>query len=133
MKIVPFSPYPWLAGLAFTLLLTGFFVRKYDRRLHACLMGSGMLLDLCLVLILEFTKDAIATALGNELTSWQYAHVLTSATAVLFYFPVFILGCIRLTNPQSAPGLRTWHIRLGYCALGFRTLGFLFMFSMLGR
>src|ERR1700730_15779341 len=110
MKIVPFSPYPWLASLAFALLLAGFFLRKYDRRLHAGLMASGMAIDLTLVLIVQFTKDAIATAFGNELTLWQYAHVITSTIAVLFYIPVFTLGWIRLTNPHSAANLRSWHI-----------------------
>lgn len=133
MKSVNFSPYPWFATLAFILLLAGFLWRKRNRRLHAGLMTSGMVIDLTLVLLLEFTKDAVATAFGNELTAWQYAHVITSTLAVLFYIPVFALGSIRLLRPNSDQEIRHWHMQLGYFALFFRTLGFLFMFSMLGR
>jgi hypothetical protein len=53
---------------------------------------------------------------------------------VLLYFPVFALGLIRLRNPSRANiSLRTYHRRLGYAALSLRTVGFAFMFSIVGR
>ena len=120
-----------LASLAFGLLLLGYGMRK-RRKPHAALMSAGMLLDLLLVLTLEFTKGAIATAMDDELTSWQMAHVATSTAAVLLYFPVGALGLLRLLNKGSASE-RSWHVRLGTLALAFRTLGYFFMFSMLPR
>ncbi len=128
------SSYFYNATFAFILLLVGFALRKRRVRLHAGLMTAGMALDLSTVLILEFTKDAIATALGPELSLWQQAHVAASSVAVIIYIPVFVLGFIRLNSPSIRNlSLRTWHLRMGYCALIFRSIGFACMFSMLGR
>jgi len=126
------SPYPGVATFAFLLLLTGFSVRKSRRDLHVGLMSAGMGLDLLIVLILEFGRDAVATAMGPSLTAWQQAHVIFSTLAVVFYIPVFILGLMRWRGSRNL-ALRAWHIRLGYCALACRAAGFAFMFSMLGR
>lgn len=126
------SPYPWFASFAFALLIAGFAVRRSRRDLHVGLMSAGMGLDLIIVLILEFGRNAIATAAGNELNAWQQVHVVSSTLAVAFYFPVFVLGAMRWRGSPSA-ALREWHIRLGYCAFACRGVGFAFMFSMLGR
>ncbi len=123
------SPYPWFATFAFALLLGGFAVRRRRRDLHAGLMSAGMGLDLIIVLILEFGRGAVGTALGPTLTGAQQIHVAASTLAVAFYIPVFVLGLLRLRGRGS----REWHLRLGYCALACRAIGFLFMFSMLGR
>jgi hypothetical protein len=126
--------YPSLATAAFALLLTGFAFRKRGSLRHAWLMGAGMALDLALVLTLEFTRNAIATALGGKLTGPQLTHILASTLAVLLYFPVFALGFKRLHAPSSANEvLRTWHMRLGFMALSLRAVGFAFMFSIVGR
>ena len=128
------SPYPWFASFAFALLLLGLKVRHSHRDLHVGLMCGGMGLDLIIVALLEFGRDAVATAAGPGLTPFQQAHVAASTLAVLFYFPVFALGFLRWRAAGSAaPALRTWHRRLGYCALACRAVGFAFMFSMLGR
>lgn len=126
--------YPVLATLAFALLLAGFRLRARSPGRHAALMAAGMALDLGLVLALELTKDAVATAMGPELTGLQRVHVAASSAAVALYVPVFALGAVRLFRPSSAnAALRGWHRRLGYAALAFRAVGFAFMFAMLGR
>lgn len=131
------SPYPWFASFAFALLLAGFAVRHSRRDLHVGLMCGGMGLDLIIVALLEFGRDAVATAAGAGLTAAQQAHVVASTLAVLFYFPVFALGYLRWRSPGArgakAARLRAWHARLGYCALACRAVGFAFMFSILGR
>ena len=126
--------YPYLATLAYALLLTGFALRFRGALRHACLMGAGMGLDLALVLTLELGRNAVGTALGGTLTALQLTHVACSTLAVVIYLPVFALGLQRLLRPSTANlSLRHWHRRLGYAALGFRTVGFLFMFSIVGR
>lgn len=125
------SPYPWFATFAYLLLLTGFSVRRTHRDLHVGLMSAGMGLDLIVVLLLEFGRDAVATAMGPTLSGWQQTHVISSTLAVLFYIPVFILGFLRWRGSRSL-GQRAWHVRLGYCALACRTVGFAFMFSIVG-
>ncbi len=126
-------PHYLLASFAFALLLAGFGLRKRSRYGHAGLMAAGMAIDLALVLVLQLTKDAVGTVAGESLSVWQYAHVSASTTAVILYVPVFSLGWIRLRQPSAPAKLRTLHRRLGYIALTFRALGFLFMFSMLSR
>jgi len=126
------SPYPWFATCAYLLLLTGFAVRRSRRDLHVGLMCAGMGIDLIVVLLLEFGRDAIGTAIGPTLSGAQHTHVIASTLAVLFYIPVFILGFLRWRGSKSLQQ-RAWHVRLGYCALACRTVGFVFMFSMVGR
>jgi hypothetical protein len=124
--------YPVLATVAFALLLTGFALRKRGKLRHAWLMGSGMAIDLTLVLTLEITRNAIATALGT-LTLYQQIHVGSSTLAVFLYIPVFVLGLKRLRAPSTANiALRAWHEKLGYAALALRAVGFAFMFSIVG-
>lgn len=126
--------YPLLATVSFSLLLVGYFLRERGPGRHALLMIAGILIDLALVLTLEFTKNAVATAVGPELSGPQRVHVAASTLAVLVYIPVTILGSVRLFRPSlTNVNLRTWHRRLGYCALFLRAVGFLFMFTMLGR
>lgn len=128
-----FTPYPYVSTLSFLLLLAGFAVRRTRRDLHVRLMCSGMALDLVIVLLLEFSRDAVGVAFGSTLTPYQLTHVIASTFAGAFYIPVFILGYKRWRNPAAPESLRTWHMRLGYCALACRAVGFLFMFSIVGR
>jgi len=131
---MPAFLYPSLATLAYALLLVGFALRFRGSLRHAWLMGAGMALDLTLVLTLEFTRNAIGTALGGTLSVPQMTHILASTLAVLIYIPVFALGFLRLREATPANvNLRTWHRRLGTAALGLRTVGFAFMFSIVGR
>jgi hypothetical protein len=126
--------YPALATLAFALLVAGFALRARGRGRHAALMSAGMALDLGLVLTLELTKNAFGTVVGGGLSPAQAVHVGASSLALLLYFPVFALGWVRLFHPSGANlALRAWHRRLGYVALAFRTVGFFFLFAMLGR
>jgi hypothetical protein len=126
--------YPALASLSYGTLLCGFQFRARNKRIHALLMGLGMGLDLLLVLTLELTRHAIGTVLGGSLTGPEKIHVGTSTLAVILYFPIFVLGWRRLYYPSPEnTGLIRWHRNLGYAALFFRSLGFIFMFSMLGR
>jgi hypothetical protein len=126
--------YPAFATLAFALLLAGFSRRKVNPRLHAALISASVVIDLALVLTLELKRNAVATALSPGLTALQKVHVGASTAAVMFYLPVLVLGAIRLFRPSPANlGLKTWHRRLGYAALFFRTVSFLFIYAMLGR
>lgn len=126
------TPHMWAASLAYACMVAGLAFRRRSRRAHAWLMGSAMGLDLALVATLEIQRDAVATALRFSLGPWQQAHIAVSLAAVLLYAPVLGLGLRRYLNPDSASGIRHWHMRLGILAFAFRSLGFLLMFSMLG-
>ena len=124
------TPYMMIATVAYLSLLTGLLLRS-RRKPHACLMITGIVLDVLLVLVLELQRDAIATAVGFTLSPLQQMHILTSSIALLLYFPVLFLGVKRLRGNFRGPKSRVWHIRLGLSAFVFRSLGFILMFSLL--
>lgn len=96
------------------------------------LMLSGILLDTTLVLYLEINRGAVETALQFELSLLQQLHIGASTIAFLLYPPIVLIGFYLLRQPASDTK-RSLHRRLGHLALFFRTLGLLFMFSMLSR
>ena len=56
--------FPSIATLAFSIQLVGFLRRKRGAGQHAALMSAGIIIDLSLVLALEFLRDAVATSAG---------------------------------------------------------------------
>lgn len=120
-----------VATVAWLMLCIGI-RHRYNRSRHVPLMLGGIALDYALVIYLELTKDAIATAASFTLTGLQQTHVAVSLTAMLLYLPVMFLG-VMLYRGVGGIGVRRWHKRLGIAAFVFRTLGFFFMFSMLSR
>lgn len=121
-----------VATFAYYLMVVGIFNRR-RRVLHVTLMGSAILLDLGLVLVLEIQRSAINAALNYPYTGWQTAHIVASTLAVLFYLPTIVLGLKRLRNPKITPSVRLWHMRVALTAFSLRTVGFVLMFTMLSR
>ena len=117
----------WIAVLAWILLSAGLLKRK-ERSLHVLLMRSGIVLDIALVLYLQITREAVQTAAEFSLPIMEQIHIGFSTLALLLYFPVLYLGW--QLGKESVPAKRALHIRLGLGAYVCRTLGFLFMFSM---
>lgn len=121
--------YYQVAILAYLLLCLGLLNRR-NRALHASLMSAGILLDLTIVLLLEFNRHVIGTAVHANFGVLERGHIIASSIAVVFYIPTVLLGLRRLFFNGSL-AVRRWHIRCGICAFIFRTLGFILMFSML--
>jgi hypothetical protein len=119
--------YMTIAAFNYLIILAGFLCRKLNRRIHVTLLSLGILFDLSLVLLLEFQRDAIATAVSLKLSPLNQAHIYFSSLATLLYIPMVITGIMILKKERC----RIWHRRLGYGTIFFRTLGFLLMFSML--
>lgn len=128
-------PYMALSTISYAVLVCGMIFRKHSHW-HALMMGSGVLLDLTIVVILQSTREAIETATGGALTPFQLTHVISSFFSVMSYFPLVILGLWIFVRDRRDPGRRAWakwHRRVGVFALFFRTLGFVLMFSMLWK
>ena len=127
--------YMRLATVNFFLLLTGFTLRHKSRKAHATFMSAGMLSDLTLVLILQFQRHAIQTAVSFKLSAWNQAHILSSTLATALYIPMAIIGILLFLQktPEGSSRKKTLHRRMGWTVLILRTLGFFLMFSMLGR
>lgn len=117
------------ATLSYLCMVSGLYFRK-ERIRHLALMGLAIFSDLSLVLLLEFQRSAIKTAVSFSLTLPQQLHIGFSTLAVLFYFPVVGLGIARVLQRGS---IKTYqkHRILGMVAFAFRTLGFVLMFSLL--
>lgn len=117
------------ATLSYSFMIIG--IRNVrHRELHWKFMGSTMLLDVLLVLVIEMNRHAIQTTLSFKLNIIQQSHIYVSTLAMLCYLPLIVLGRRHLTgktDSRSAP----WHRRLGILAFVLRTLSFILMFSML--
>ncbi len=130
------TPYMMIATANLFLLLTGFTLRHRNRNAHATLMSLAVLSDLTLVLVLQFQRNAIQTAIAFKLSAMNQAHIFTSAAATALYIPVAVIGISLFT--QKTPSNRntmkqTLHRRIGWTVVILRTLGFFLMFSMLGK
>ena len=105
---------------------------RRERTAHVTLMSLGIAGDLGLVLLLEFQRDAINTAVSFSLSPLQQAHIGVSTIATVLYIPTLYFGILRSRGALDGRG-RARHLTFGLLAFLFRTLGFIFMFSLLGR
>ena len=122
------TPFMWIASVAWICLASGY-TRRKNRYQHVLLMCSGILLDLALVLYLEFTRDAVQTAMEFKLSVLKQLHIGFSTAALLLYFPVMFIG-IKLLRGADRTRLLPLHKKFAVPALLLRTAGFIFMFSM---
>ena len=122
------TPFMWIATVAWLSLVNGYF-RRTKRNEHVLLMCFGILLDLGLVLYLEFTRDAVQTAMEFKLSVLKQLHIGFSTAALLLYFPVLFIG-FKLLLGADRERLLPVHKRFAIPALLLRTAGFIFMFSM---
>lgn len=118
-----------IAATAWACLSVGYLRRRHTKQ-HVSLVVTGFLLDIGLVLYLEVTRSAIATASSFELGLLPQLHILFSLLAALLYVPVFCLGVLLLTDPNRGGSVRLWHRKLALTTYWLRTLGFIFMFSL---
>ena len=121
----------WIATFNYALLCLGFSQRKRRLALHQKLMAAGILLDVGLVLILQFQREAIQTAASLTLEPLQQVHVYTSLAATILYLPLLYWGVSMVRQPSCRPQLRHRHRQVGYAAFALRSLGFVFMFSLM--
>lgn len=123
------SVYLVLGSLAYLLMVSGLLLIR-RRHLHWRLMGLAMVLDLVVVLSIQFQRNAIDLILRSDLNGFQKCHIFSSAGALILYIPVLITGFRKLNyfdKDQEIP----LHRIFGLLAFAFRSAGFLFMFSML--
>ena len=121
--------YMWIATGAWALIVAGYLMRS-RRSVHIPLVCAGIALDVGLVLFLQFTRGAVQKALEFSLEILKQAHIGFSTSALLLYIPVVVLG-IRILRGDSSTETRQRHRSVARLCLFLRTLGFLFMFSML--
>ncbi len=118
------------ATINYSLLIWGLLFRG-NRKIHVPCMNTAIFLDVTIVLALELSRDAVATAASFSLSFWQQFHIAASLIAVLLYLPTVVLGWKRFYQKSPRGKIFYWHRGLGITAFFFRTLGFLSMFSMI--
>lgn len=116
------------ATIAYAFLVSGVLARK-RHGIHPYLMGSGIGIDTCLVLLLQVQRGVIQSAVTEPYTALQYGHIIASTIAFALYFPVVTLAVRQLMKKGSSTE-RTWHIRLGVTAFSFRSVGFILMWTV---
>ena len=126
---IALTPYMSISTLAYSLLVVGLILRQ-SKKPHSLCMLSGISLDIAIVLTLEFTRQAINTAVSLELDALQQTHIVFSTIALLLYFPTLVMG-IKIYRGNTCPQLRARHRKIAITAFVFRSLGFIFMFSMI--
>ncbi|MEO0335048.1 MAG: hypothetical protein AAF202_01550 [Pseudomonadota bacterium] len=124
------TPYMAAATFAYGCLILGLIERK-KRNFHMSLMLTGIVTDIMLVLILEVTRSAIGTAVGDVLNATQYTHIAVSLSAVLLYFPILAYGYFLVGQKKDKKVMRARHMKLGISAFVLRTIGWFTMFSFL--
>ena len=120
--------YMWIATFAWACLVLGYLRRK-DTKTHVPLVVVGILTDVLLVIYLQITRSAVQTALEFSLGPLQQIHIAFSSIALILYVPTLVLG-VKLYRKIAGDCTKSKHKKLAIAALIFRTLGFLFMFSM---
>lgn len=123
--------YMAIATVSYLGMVLGFAFRKQRKR-HVPLMHFAIITDLTLVLVLEFQRSAIKTAVGLTLDWMQQTHVTVSTLAAVCYIPMLWMGWAILRG-KSGPNTARRHKILGWVTFALRTLGFVFMFSMIER
>lgn len=123
-----------IATCAFFMQWVGVLSRKRIK-LHVLIMNLSIALDLSLVLGLEIKRNAVETVIQHKLHGLQIYHVLFSSVATFLYVPMLILGWSLYKNTDWITRKRSvWvscHRNLGILTIGFRTLGWLMMWSLI--
>lgn len=115
--------------MSFGFLLGGIMLRKQSKKLHASMMGIGVIGDLAIVIALIFARDALGSAVSSPFNLTQYTHIAASSLAITLYIPVIIMGFRKYRQPRFMDKKRL-HMWLGGTALFLRIIGFVTMFAM---
>ncbi len=95
------------------LLIIGYFKRR-QKKIHIPVMISAFVIDMIIVLIIEFSRGAIKTAQA-KMGPLMIVHITISVIVVLLYFGQIVSG-IKKAKGKTC----NWHGRMGLTLLIFR-------------
>ena len=107
------SPLRVLNVLIFILLLIGFANRR-QARIHVPIMVTAFVMDMLMLLYIEFTRHAIEHAIG-ETTLTMKVHLAASLLVVILYVGQIITGIRKKRGRTSR-----WHGKAGVVFLTAR-------------
>jgi len=105
----------WLSIGVYLILVIGYINRR-NRRVHIPLMLTAFVVDMAMLLYIEFTRDAIQAA-QDRMSTLMFIHVLLSVATLVLYVGQIITGIKKLKGKPS-----TWH-RIGGQSLMLTRLG----------
>jgi uncharacterized membrane protein YozB (DUF420 family) len=109
-----------LSTLVLVIVAAGFWLRKRRNAVHIRLMICAFLIDLGLVLYIEFSRNAVQKVAGStSLLLWFHAAV--SVMVLVCYVAMIQLGRGILAGHPKA---RRWHRMLGITFLFLRGLNY---------
>jgi len=107
------------SALILSLLYTGLFFRKNKKR-HVPIMLTAIIWDIILVLQIELSRGAIATASKPlENPAILNFHITLAVTTVLLYIGILISGRKLIKGEIQRKSL---HMKLGFTAITLRTM-----------
>lgn len=108
-----FTPLRLISIFVCALILVGVMVRK-KKKIHIPIMITAFLIDLSLVLYIEITRDAIASAQA-KMGPLMIVHICLSVLALSLYIVQFITGIQNARGKYSA-----WHRKIPMVFVGSR-------------
>lgn len=92
------------------LLVVGYFNRR-KRKIHIPMMLSAFVIDMIIVLIIEFSRGAIKTAQA-KMGPLMIIHIIISVSVILLYIGQIVSGI-----KKAKGGTCNWHGRTGLILL----------------
>lgn len=117
------------SGIVLALLFLGVYFAK-NRKKHIRIMSAAVIWDICLILQIELSRDAIAKAaesmseIGTKVM--LNVHVSIAVTTVILYFVQIYLG--RSSIKHNRDSLLDRHKLFGYLTVSMRILTFVTSF-----
>jgi hypothetical protein len=115
-----FSVLHILSTLVLVIVAVGFWLRKRKNAIHIRLMISAFLIDLGLVLYIEFSRKAVQKVVAST-SALLWFHAVVSVLVLLCYGIMIQLGRGVLAGHPRA---RDWHRLLGITFLLLRGLNY---------
>lgn len=103
-----------ISTLVIVLLIAGIWIRSRNRAWHWRLMIAAFVIDVGLVLYIEFTRHAVETVV-SEVSPFIWFHATVSTAVILLYLVMFALGRKLVVGQQQ---LRLTHrnVAIMFCA-----------------
>lgn len=124
------TPYTIPAMLSYGALVSGLCLIK-NKKMHALLMGIGIIADFILVIALEIGRHVFSIIASQHLSYFLIGHIITSSCAVVLYIPILILGYQIYRTQNSKFESSPWYTKIVLLAFVFRSIGFILMFAMI--
>jgi hypothetical protein len=108
------------ATIALVLICAGVLNRR-KRTIHVPLMLSALTIDIVMLLIIEFSRSAIETAVHTPLPTILLIHIIFSVLLVCAYLYMLFFGLKLLIKNQG----RTMHYTGAYVFVFFRLANYI--------